>query len=437
MSQGNHFARLEIAGWRQFRAVNIKFHPRLTVLTGANGAGKSTILNILSMHLGLNRPYLGVPTSERGAGRFFTGLFRIRQRLFDWLTPDNAESSFGRVRYSNGTVAQLMVPAESGVNYHVSIHNQQSVLGFHMPSHRQVGSYRPLQPIPLEGFRPRNAFQTLINETYSSYLGNHTGGTLLDRLKFILSCWAAIGEGNSVLAADSAQLKAYEGFVEILRKVLPPEIGFIGLSVRPPDIVIKTKTGSFLLEAASGGLTTLVEIAALIYTCSLQEQVEGQPFVVTFDEPENHLHPSLQRSLMPTLLDAFPMVQFIIATHSPFMVSPVKSSAVYALSYVNGDQGDYIGSVYIPGERQVESIELDYENRAGTAADILRDVLGVPITVPQWVETDLREIVARFEHEPITPQTIATLKSTLRENGLSEFFSQALGHLGDRLDRPA
>lgn len=387
------------------------------------------------MHLGLNLPYLAVPTTERGTGRFFTGIFRIKQRLFDWLTPDGPTSSFGRVRYSNGIVANLTVPAESGVNYHVSITGQQPVLGFHMPSHRQVGSYRPLQPIPLEGFRPQDAFGTLINERYTSYLGGHTGGSLLDRLKFILSCWAAIGEGNSVLPADPLQLQAYEGFIKILHKVLPREIGFIGLTVRPPDLVINTRSGSFLLEAASGGLSTLVEIAALIYTCSLQNEVADRQFVVTFDEPENHLHPSLQRSLMPTLLDAFPMVQFIIATHSPFMVSPVKSSSVYALRYVDGDEISRPEKTYIPGERQVESVALDYENRAGTAADMLRDVLGVPITVPQWVETDLAEVVERFDREPITEATIADLRSMLREKGLTEFFSHALVQLGDLHDR--
>jgi predicted ATP-dependent endonuclease of OLD family len=42
------FKRLRIANWRQFRELNLEFHDRLTILTGANGAGKTTILNFLS-----------------------------------------------------------------------------------------------------------------------------------------------------------------------------------------------------------------------------------------------------------------------------------------------------------------------------------------------------------------------------------------------------
>jgi predicted ATPase len=36
----NAFKRLKIDGWRQFQSIDIELHPRLTIITGANGAGK-------------------------------------------------------------------------------------------------------------------------------------------------------------------------------------------------------------------------------------------------------------------------------------------------------------------------------------------------------------------------------------------------------------
>jgi predicted ATPase len=42
----NRFRSLRIEGWRQFDNVDIELHPRLTVLTGANGAGKTSLLRI-------------------------------------------------------------------------------------------------------------------------------------------------------------------------------------------------------------------------------------------------------------------------------------------------------------------------------------------------------------------------------------------------------
>ena len=48
------FSRLKLSDWKQFSKVDIHFHPKLTVLTGANASGKSTILNLLSRHFGWN-----------------------------------------------------------------------------------------------------------------------------------------------------------------------------------------------------------------------------------------------------------------------------------------------------------------------------------------------------------------------------------------------
>ena len=52
------FKRLKISDWRQFSNVDISFHPHLTVLTGANGAGKTTILNLLSQSTGWNPQFV-------------------------------------------------------------------------------------------------------------------------------------------------------------------------------------------------------------------------------------------------------------------------------------------------------------------------------------------------------------------------------------------
>ena len=46
------FTRLSIKDWRQFSNIDIVFHVHLTVLTGANGAGKTTVLNLLSKSTG-------------------------------------------------------------------------------------------------------------------------------------------------------------------------------------------------------------------------------------------------------------------------------------------------------------------------------------------------------------------------------------------------
>jgi energy-coupling factor transporter ATP-binding protein EcfA2 len=433
MNTENHFARLQLAGWRQFQAIDIEFHPRLTVLTGTNGAGKSTILNVLSRHLGVSRPYLGTPTRQRGKTLFASGLFNISRRIFSWMRPSETDSPgsfrhFGQIEYSNGTSSSLILSTQTDLQYDLQVENQQVVMGFHFPSHRLLPTYKEVPNISFKGVTPSAAFQMMLNHSYASYMGQNTNSSVIFQLKTILASWAAIGEGNSVFQSDPIQLEAYNGFINVLRKIVPKEIGFRNLSIRPPNLVLETDTGEFLIDSASGGLTTLIEIAALVYTCSLSEPVSGRPFVVTFDEPENHLHPSLQRSLLPTLVDAFPQVQFIVATHSPFMVSSLKDSNVYVLRYTPSTEEDLASQA--SSVRRISSIRLDHVNRAGTAGEMLREVLGVPVTLPAWVESDLQAIVGRYQRIAIDDDTLEQFRLDISAAGLDDLFTDALTMLG-------
>lgn len=62
------FKSLEIHGWRQIERVDIQFHPRRTILTGANGTGKTTILNLISRHFGWSIPLVSTPVRDRKTG---------------------------------------------------------------------------------------------------------------------------------------------------------------------------------------------------------------------------------------------------------------------------------------------------------------------------------------------------------------------------------
>ena len=53
--------------------------------------------------------------------------------------------------------------------------------------------------------------------------------------------------------------------------------------------------------------------------------------VVLIDEIETHLHLELQKTILPSLIKLFPRVQFIISTHSPYVVTSVPNALVYDL----------------------------------------------------------------------------------------------------------
>lgn len=53
--------------------------------------------------------------------------------------------------------------------------------------------------------------------------------------------------------------------------------------------------------------------------------------VVLVDEIETHLHLELQKKILPILTKLFPNIQFIITTHSPFILSSLDNAVIYDL----------------------------------------------------------------------------------------------------------
>lgn len=54
--------------------------------------------------------------------------------------------------------------------------------------------------------------------------------------------------------------------------------------------------------------------------------------VVLIDELDAHLHISLQRKILPFFTRSFPGIQFVVTTHSPFVVSSTDDSLIYDIS---------------------------------------------------------------------------------------------------------
>ena len=53
--------------------------------------------------------------------------------------------------------------------------------------------------------------------------------------------------------------------------------------------------------------------------------------IVLIDELETHLHIELQRKILPFLTTFFPRVQFIISTHSPYILTSVSNATIFDL----------------------------------------------------------------------------------------------------------
>lgn len=55
------------------------------------------------------------------------------------------------------------------------------------------------------------------------------------------------------------------------------------------------------------------------------------PGIVLIDEIETHLHLELQKNIMPLLTTIFPNIQFVVTTHSPFILNSLRDVVIYDL----------------------------------------------------------------------------------------------------------
>jgi len=424
------FSRITLSGWRQFRDVEIDFHDRLTVLTGSNGAGKSTILRILKCHFPLesDEKFLATPITEKHSTKYSFGNWLSYR--FDKLFPRKSitdEGSIGIIKYSDDRSTNLRLPSSAAIQYSLERTNTVSVAGVNIGSHRALPRYEKLKYLSIAGLLPEDAYKDFfeIEKSYnekSVYFrdGQDRRVSPVAALKEALISFAAYGVGN-IHVPPVPELKGlYEEFQEVLKAVLPEEVGFERLEIRTPEVVVISSSGEFPIDGASGGLMSIIQMSWQIF---LQSKINrSDRYMVLIDEPENHLHPAMQRSFLASIIHAFPAARFVVATHSPFIISSVKDSHVYALRHHTADGG----SLRPLEPRSVISEKLDHLKRAGPASDILREVLGVPVTMPQWSASQLESIAEAFANEKIEPQTLKRLRDELRAAGLEEFYPTAV-----------
>ncbi|MDE0302181.1 MAG: AAA family ATPase [Gammaproteobacteria bacterium] len=403
------FKSIEIHDWRQFSSVKICFHDKLTVLTGANGAGKTTILNLLNRHFGWNLQLVGTPRSgKKGVIRFFSDLWKFRGSSPN--VSDSGEDVIGKIVYGDDSESQLSIPHEVSNQYQVNIPRLQSVPGLFISSHRPVYFYQKVTQIPTSISASGQLLENYLNEIRNRYNTNYRVNSASYRIKEALISLATLGYGNQVVARNEDAISTFEGFEKVLSRVLPTNLGFRRILIRMPEVVLDTSSGEFSFDAVSGGISAIIDMSWQLHMAS---KVNPQ-FVVVIDEPENHLHPTLQKTLLPNFVEAFPNAQFIIATHNPFMVGSVPDSNVYVLDYDEEKPS------------RVVSTKLDLINKAASSSEILREALGLSHTKPVWVEQRINELIEKYGERTLCDTDLKALREDMKELKLDHLFPETV-----------
>ena len=431
--------RLQLSGWRQFQDVDIAFDPRLTILTGQNGAGKTTILNVLAPSVGWSVPMAVVPHWTSMIVKSIVGVW---QRVFGQASAvsDTPMETIGRLTYGGGLDVDVQIPviAVSGsfTSFTVRYAREVSLPGLYIPSHRPIYLPTMAQRPSASAWRREAAFQVYVDRIRPQWTGEvpqyfkgQEMASALSALKEVLCTIPRFSEGGS----DDDFTVA--GFEEKLKIVLPSSLGFESLLVENNEVGLVAESGAFALDAVSGGIAAVIDMTWQLFTYPS----ETGRFVALIDEPENHLHPEMQQTILPNLLKAFPHVQFIVSTHAPLVVTSVRDCTVYGFwyDYEKPDDAELVADVpQEESETNVKRIvckEIVGFAKAGTPDDTLRRVLGLDYTMPHWAAQQLTEEVENIAREGVTVEELRETSVRLHESGLGQYVGDALTMARERI----
>lgn len=141
---------------------------------------------------------------------------------------------------------------------------------------------------------------------------------------------------NENQMADAAKIKNwFDSFEELLGEIFEGSKVTLNFNYKDYSFTINQDGREFGFNQLSDGYSAIIDIIAdLILKMqnhdSLTRAYEKEG-IVLIDEIETHLHLELQRLILPMLTRVFPNIQFIVTTHSPFVLNSVKNAVAYDL----------------------------------------------------------------------------------------------------------
>ena len=372
-----YIRKISLHNYRRFEEKTIYLNKSMNLLVGKNGSGKTTVLEAINVALGA---YLAA-YKEYVPSRFVQNISDADVRRKNQRTEQAdvlIRSGIEQYPCSVGTELfmdeqkfpynRILEKKESRTKFAASNPMQKEVVKWEKAMKASNGSdERLILPLVLYLSSARlwnenksSEFDDIPNRTdaYNRCLDAKRGMQMtfqyMKRLKEI-----------AVQEKEGEDFPAYTLIMEAIRKSMKEELDpgeRIEHSLRYNGLALVEADGTWIpFEGLSDGYRDVIKIVAdiAVRMCILNPYLKENTFketpgIVVIDELDLSLHPKWQRRIVGTLTDLFPKVQFICASHSPFIIQSLKDDQLISM---DGE---------IRAEYEGQSIE-----------DIAEDIMGV------------------------------------------------------------
>ena len=377
-------------------------YPHL-IITGKNGSGKTVLLNAVSTFFDMIKDdtslgFLKLISSEefweKELSRRLNEVDKAPARTMLDHYKERVELMYGKVNVQFLNVGTVIEKYNKG----------EFIFAFYQAD-RKVKMLEPKNPT-----KPQYNKKGNVKDTATSQFLN-----FLSDLKI----QEALAR-NEKQIQDADEIKNwFVEFEKLLQQIFQDEALKLEFNYKDYSFKICTEGKRFKFTELSDGFAAALDIVAdLILKMqdkdSLTRAYEKEG-IVLIDEIETHLHLGLQKIIMPLLTQVFPNIQFIVTTHSPFVLSSMPNAVAYDLEHreVLDDLTEYSYESLAEGYFGVKTQSSYAEMQLNT----LKELLGKEV----WTEADkveIKQLKSDFEKIPetISPLIVGEFRQIVIQN---------------------
>lgn len=343
-----NISSITIANFRNIgKEATFQLNKHFTAFIGINGKGKSTILHALRVASGSY--FLGIPNSEvksrhihRDEIRFIESNYQLVPQFplkveaignfpgidkpITWRRQWLEGKSSATTKHSDvGSIKDIALSNYNQITKEGNDRVALPLIAFFGIS-RAVGAGRVTQQS-----RIQKMGRIIFREGYQDW-------EEMRAVKFHYPEW--LDRYEMLLKQQKEYAGTKEAFFNAIKKANPyiRQIEFSGGELWVKVKIDNDETNLLPISLHSDGVHYFTEmVAELAYRCIVlngfkqDKAVEEATGILMIDELDLHLHPKWQRHVVNDLKTAFPNIQFVVTTHSPFIVQSLKSDEIWNL----------------------------------------------------------------------------------------------------------
>jgi predicted ATP-binding protein involved in virulence len=358
---------LYIQNFKGFEQREISFNPGFTVVIGDNSLGKSSLLHALQVALGAYLQCLPIPASA-----VYRRQFRKQEVFVRWSESErdyNAKEQDTLIKvfaqFNNDQIEWTRVMLANGTTSHSRkyVGELTDAVSALLEERKQVN--RALLPVVASFGTERTMAQQRKGKRAQERRSRMEKGylaALSDKVDFDgVKEW--LHNYDSELKYDREFEGTREAVFEAIAVAIPylEDVGF-NAHYGELEAVVKIDNKDFGRRTHSNmsdGLIAMLNLVAeLAFRCVILNGYLGSDAViqtkgvVLIDELDMHLHPNWQRHVVKDLKQAFPNIQFVVTTHSAFIVQSIRAEELIIID-------DEIQKGVDPFRKTIEAVAAD------------------------------------------------------------------------------